>query len=169
MSNGHSQGSVASSARHWQEAEVTAAADRDRVTVLWLGVRLVVHLNWVVLVSLTSSAWAGHFVCDGCGCKKQNRINHVVTEVGDGSQTLFWADRWLLGQKLEDFAPRICPREGSRNELFLKSLQITRGLLIFRALSLWGVILEFLKLWDLLSEVTLQPRIADTHIWRFAS
>jgi hypothetical protein len=29
----------------------------------------------------------------------------LVSEVGDGSNTLFWCDRWLLGQRLVDLAP----------------------------------------------------------------
>jgi hypothetical protein len=31
------------------------------------------------------------------------------------------------------------------------------------------VLAEYLELWDLLSEVALQPNVADTHIWRFAA
>jgi hypothetical protein len=32
----------------------------------------------------------------------------LVTEIGDGSNTLFWKDRWLLGKKVKDIAPNIC-------------------------------------------------------------
>lgn len=49
---------------------------RRAVIVWWLGVRLVIPLNWVALVSLISRAWDGLFVCDGCGCRKQSKINH---------------------------------------------------------------------------------------------
>jgi hypothetical protein len=31
------------------------------------------------------------------------------------------------------------------------------------------VLAEYLELWDLLTEVVLQPNVADTHIWRFAA
>lgn len=31
----------------------------------------------------------------------------ITTEIGDESNTLFWKDRWLLGQRIEDLAPRI--------------------------------------------------------------
>jgi hypothetical protein len=31
------------------------------------------------------------------------------------------------------------------------------------------VLAEYLELWDLLTEVALQPNVADTHIWRFAA
>lgn len=31
----------------------------------------------------------------------------VTTEVGDGWNILFWKDRWLVGQRIEDLAPLI--------------------------------------------------------------
>jgi hypothetical protein len=30
----------------------------------------------------------------------------MQTEIGDGTKTLFWRDRWLHGQRVEDLAPR---------------------------------------------------------------
>ena len=44
----------------------------------------------------------------------------VYSEVGDGTKTLFWTDRWLHGQCIADLAPRlfaIIPKGGSNNEL----------------------------------------------------
>jgi hypothetical protein len=29
----------------------------------------------------------------------------VVTEIGDGTNTLFWEDRWIAGQRIRDIAP----------------------------------------------------------------
>jgi hypothetical protein len=31
----------------------------------------------------------------------------MASEVGDGRDTLFWQDRWLMGQRLEDLAPLV--------------------------------------------------------------
>jgi hypothetical protein len=31
----------------------------------------------------------------------------VTTELGDGSTTLFWEDRWLMRQRLKELAPLI--------------------------------------------------------------
>jgi len=31
----------------------------------------------------------------------------IVTEVGDGTHTLFWEDRWLHGQRIIDVAPHL--------------------------------------------------------------
>jgi hypothetical protein len=32
-----------------------------------------------------------------------------------------------------------------------------------------GIIAEFLVLWDILSEVILQPRVEDAHVWRLST
>jgi hypothetical protein len=31
----------------------------------------------------------------------------MVSVVGDGASTLFWKDRWLNGQRIEDIAPTV--------------------------------------------------------------
>jgi hypothetical protein len=31
----------------------------------------------------------------------------VVAEIGDGSNTLSWEDRWIAGQRIRDIAPAI--------------------------------------------------------------
>ena len=31
----------------------------------------------------------------------------MYTEIGDGASTLLWQDRWILGKRIEDFAPRL--------------------------------------------------------------
>jgi len=31
----------------------------------------------------------------------------VITEVGDGTNTLFWKDKWLDGHNIQDLAPRV--------------------------------------------------------------
>ena len=42
----------------------------------------------------------------------------IVTEVGDGTRTLFWEDRWLHGQRIIDIVPYTpwWSREISRKE-----------------------------------------------------
>ena len=31
----------------------------------------------------------------------------IITEVGDGANTLFWKDKWLAGRSIQDSAPNL--------------------------------------------------------------
>ena len=50
----------------------------------WAGLEIPVHPNTTALFAIS-----------------------VVTTVGNGENTLFWTDRWLLGTRLEDLAPSV--------------------------------------------------------------
>ncbi|WVZ97773.1 hypothetical protein U9M48_043286 [Paspalum notatum var. saurae] len=90
----------------------------------------------------------------------------VETIIGDGGQTLFWMDRWLHGQKLEDLTPnlfasvptrrvnRCTVKEALSNHLWIQDIQ--GGLSVI-------MLSEHLNLWDLLVEVELQENVQGTH------
>lgn len=96
----------------------------------------------------------------------------VITEVGDGANTLFWRNKWLDGHSIRELAPRVYAlvtnkracrrtvREALTNEKWVEDIQ---GDISVEAL------LEFLEVWDLLMEVDLQEGIPDRHIWRFSN
>jgi hypothetical protein len=95
----------------------------------------------------------------------------VSTEVGNGTRTLFWEDRWLLGQRIADLAPRLLAVVGKRNikkrtvaEAISSHLWITDA----RAASSIGALVEYLALWDIIMEFSLQPGVEDKHIWRLS-
>lgn len=51
--------------------------------------------------------WAS-FQLQSCKVVRGIIVNMAMsTEIGDGSSTLFWKDRWLLGQHIEELAPLI--------------------------------------------------------------
>ena len=96
----------------------------------------------------------------------------VITEVGDGTNTLFWKDRWLDGHSIQELAPRVFAlvsnrrankrtvREALTNEKWLEDIQ---GAILVEGL------LEFLEVWDLISLVELQVGTPDKHIWRLSN
>ena len=96
----------------------------------------------------------------------------VITEVGDGTNTLFWKDKWLDGHSIRELAPRVFDlvskrrankrtvREALTNEKWLEDIQ--------GAISVEGLV-EFLEVWDLLSMVELQVGTPDKHIWRLSN
>ena len=50
----------------------------------WAGLEIPVHLNTSAMFAIS-----------------------VITNVGNGQNTLFWSDCWLLGQNLENLAPNV--------------------------------------------------------------
>jgi len=74
----------------------------------------------------------------------------IVTEVGNGAKTLFWADRWLHGQSIADLTDHA-------------------WVLDIRSITIAEEMLEFFNLWDLLYGLQLQPEVEDSHIWRLSS
>jgi hypothetical protein len=96
----------------------------------------------------------------------------MQTEVGDGKNTMFWTDRWLHGQRIEDIAPKLFATVPKRR---INSRNVHDALTdrwwiadIQEALTV-GVISEFLLLWDILYNFELQEGVDDNHFWRFAA
>jgi hypothetical protein len=87
------------------------------------------------------------------------------------SVDLFWTDKWILGQRVSDLAPRlfaIIPKRIANNITVSEALTNRKWISdIIGALSV-GAIVDYLQLWDLLSEVVLQPEVEDNHIFSLA-
>lgn len=95
----------------------------------------------------------------------------VAIEVGDGTNTLFWCDRWIMGQRIQDLAPLI---------FSMVSRRITTRRLVSEALSdmTWTrdingiatveVIAELVKISDVIAEIALHQDTPDVHIWRLS-
>jgi hypothetical protein len=78
-----------------------------------LGISNLQSLNWALRVrwlwlkkTSPDKAWAS-FQLQFSDQVKSLFDLALVSEVGDGSNTLFWCDRWLLGQRPVDLAPHL--------------------------------------------------------------
>jgi hypothetical protein len=92
----------------------------------------------------------------------------LISYVGNGSNTLFWTDKWLNGCSIRDLAPEVASKVSKRA---LTSLTVSQALVnrqwiahIKTPLSLIGI-QQFLLLWDTLGEVQLSQE-EDRHVWR---
>ena len=93
----------------------------------------------------------------------------IITEVGDGTRTLFWEDRWLHGQRIIDVAPRLhslVAKKTIKKRTVAEALTEHLSISDVRGASSIGELVEYLDLWDLLTDFSLQPEMEDVHIWR---
>ena len=73
----------------------------------------------------------------------------LKTEVGDGSRTLFWTDRWIHGQCIADLAPRlfaIIPRYKVQRRTVQEGLTNRTWVLDIQGALSVGAIIDYLQL-----------------------
>jgi len=95
----------------------------------------------------------------------------VITQVGNGTNTLFWTDRWMHGQSLDWNVAHLFGTisNRARKRSVHEAMTEMRWISDIRGALTVDVLAEYLVLWDLLSDVVLQPEIEDTHIWQFSA
>jgi hypothetical protein len=88
--------------------------------------------------------------------------------VGNGNDTLFWIDTWLIGNSIKDLAPLVFSKVDKK---LTSSRTMAQALIngqwirdIKLPLTLVGM-QQYLLLWDSLREVFLSPE-TDQHVWR---
>ena len=95
----------------------------------------------------------------------------VVTSIGNGKNTLFWSDRWILGCRLEDLALNVfksVPIRVRNKRTVAEALHKLTWVTDIRGALGWQGLAEYLELWDTLVGITLNTN-DDAHIWRFES
>jgi hypothetical protein len=95
----------------------------------------------------------------------------MASEVGNGEHTIFWTDRWLHGRSIAELAPCLhagIPKRKAKSRTVQEALNNHAWVSDFSGALSVGVMVEYLQLWDFLQEVTLQPDVEDTHLWRLS-
>jgi hypothetical protein len=90
----------------------------------------------------------------------------MQAEIGDGSSTLFWKDRWLHGQRLVDIAPRLVaaiPKRRFNQQTVHQALTENRWALDIQGAITVGVLVECLQVWETLQSVQLQHGVQNIH------
>jgi hypothetical protein len=81
------------------------------------------------------------------------------TELGNGKETMFWTDRWLLGQwRMQDLAPHVYNRVPTRianSRTVADALLNNKWVHDIRGHVSWLLIRDFLKIWEAVQEVVL--------------
>jgi hypothetical protein len=82
----------------------------------------------------------------------------MQAEIGDGSSTLFWQDRWLHGQRIADFAPRLIaaiPKRRINMYTVQEAPNANKCISDIHGAVTVGVMVEYLHLWEILLTVEL--------------
>ncbi|GJM87706.1 hypothetical protein PR202_ga03688 [Eleusine coracana subsp. coracana] len=85
---------------------------------------------------------------------------------------MFWSDRWLHGQRISDIAPRlvaIMPKHKLNKRTVQEALTARTWISDIQGAITVGVIVEYLHLWDILTDLELHQGVLDTHFWRLSS
>jgi len=95
----------------------------------------------------------------------------VKTVIGNGKNTSFWTDGWLLDQSLKQTLPHLYSAVAvrARKRTVFDAITDGRWISDIRGALSVQVLIEYVHLWELLSDVELQPEVEDLHIWKFTS
>jgi hypothetical protein len=97
--------------------------------------------------------------------------NALSVVVGDGANALFWTDNWSSVGPLSLFAPALfkATSRTGRKRVLCDALQDRRWVRdICRAITV-QVLRYYLRVWSLLSSVSLQPGQPDRFQWKWSS
>ncbi|GJN16027.1 hypothetical protein PR202_gb02977 [Eleusine coracana subsp. coracana] len=96
----------------------------------------------------------------------------MITEIGDGGNTLFWKDCWILGQCIGDLFPLIrsmVPQRAANKRTVSEAFTTLSWIRDLHGEVTLELIAEFLNLCLIITQVTLQPGVEDKHVWKFSA
>jgi hypothetical protein len=91
----------------------------------------------------------------------------LETKVGDGQATKYWTDRWLHGCTVGELAPnlfQVIPKRARRQRTVSQALGCRSWTADIQGALTVQVLVEYLKLWEVVDDFTLQPAVSDQHI-----
>lgn len=96
----------------------------------------------------------------------------LISEVGNGTNTMFWIDKWIHGKRISDIAPRlfsIIPKRIINRRTVQQALLNRRWIADIKGALTVGAIVDYLHLWNILANFVLQPNTEDRHIFSLSS
>ncbi|WVZ93818.1 LOW QUALITY PROTEIN: hypothetical protein U9M48_039773 [Paspalum notatum var. saurae] len=94
----------------------------------------------------------------------------IQINIGDGEDVLFWTDRWLQGNSVAELAPNLVlavSKKVRKRCTVSQALTDCRWVTDIRGALTFPVLIEYLRIWELVDDVTLQPGTPDQFRWRF--
>jgi hypothetical protein len=142
-----------------------------------LGISDLQRLNWALRVRWLwlektdpSKSWAD-LPLQSSSTLKSMLSTALTTEVGDGRNTLFWRDRWLMGLSVEDLTPHIfalAPARIANRRTMAEGIVEMAWIRDLRGTITWAVLSDFLTLSEVIADFSLSDGVPDKHIWKFS-
>ncbi|WVZ88479.1 LOW QUALITY PROTEIN: hypothetical protein U9M48_034996, partial [Paspalum notatum var. saurae] len=95
----------------------------------------------------------------------------VETDIGNGEDTKFWTDRWLQGCTIAELSPNLIkavPTRARKRLSVSQALTNRRWIAYIKGTVSVQVLVEYLKLWELVDGIVLQPEISEKHTWKLS-
>jgi hypothetical protein len=95
----------------------------------------------------------------------------LTSKVGNGTNTLFWTDKWIYGQKIADLVPRLfdaIPKRITNRRTVQEALTDRRWISNITGSLFVGVLVDYLHLWNLISDFELLPNMEGKHTFSIA-
>ena len=96
----------------------------------------------------------------------------VSVRLGDGTGVRFWCDRWLDGRSICDLAPHLFQAVGKRrrhSRTVADALFNRRWVRDIKGILSVDVISDYLRIWDALQGVSIQPGVQDVFVWKWTA
>ncbi|WVZ55719.1 hypothetical protein U9M48_006344 [Paspalum notatum var. saurae] len=94
----------------------------------------------------------------------------IEISIGDGENVLFWTDRWLQGNSVAELAPNLAlaiPKKVRKRCSVSQALSNHRWVTDIRGALTVSVLIDYLRIWELVDGIMLQPGVPDQFRWRF--
>jgi hypothetical protein len=87
--------------------------------------------------------------------------------VGNGKKAMFWHNKWLQGSAPKDIAPNLFHLARFKKRTMHKELMNDNWMCAVRQLSTQVELREFIRLWQLLREVSQSADVEDQILWKW--
>lgn len=123
--------------------------------------------------------WLSRAEPDRCWTTLPSRPEHCVAamleaslsaQVGDGASVKLWTDNWATVGPLYRFAPAVfaATSRSGRKRTLRQALSNNRWARDITGELTLQVVREYLQVWDLLRDITLEPSRRDRFIWKWS-
>ncbi|RLN04975.1 hypothetical protein C2845_PM13G05910 [Panicum miliaceum] len=96
----------------------------------------------------------------------------ITVQVGNGHRSFFWTDRWIRGRSVAEIAPALLTAvrlHARRKRTVAQGLINNAWVSVITGALTVQVIIDYLLIWDLVTQCALHPTSEDRFIWKWTA